>query len=296
MGIDCPSRCKRAGLTPKFHRNGYYFRKDDRRYLRRWHCPSCRRSFSMTTGSDTFRMRKRGINERLLGMLASKVTMRRCAILLNVSRQTVARRFLFLAARAWSYVESLAPRDLCQIQFDEMRSSIHTKCKPVSIPVAVCPQSRMFLAFDVVSMPAQPPLHEKSLRKYGPLADDRDLGVANVLKRISTMTKPDCVIETDMDPRYGPHIESHFPSAVHQAHRSSPACETGQGEMKRVGFDPLFAINHDLAMMRDGVSRLVRKTWATSKRLDRLSDHIAIYIWFHNTRLVVGARRHRVRQ
>ena len=35
-------------------------------------------------------------------------------------------------------------------------------------------------------------------------------------------------------------------------------------------------------MLRANISRLIRKTWATTKRADRLAAHIAIYAWYHN--------------
>jgi len=57
----------------------------------------------------------------------------------------------------------------------------------------------------------------------------------------------------------------------------------GQGELKKIGFDPLFSLNHTAAMIRDGVSRLVRKTWGNSKRMDRLEDHLFVYAHYHNT-------------
>jgi hypothetical protein len=36
----------------------------------------------------------------------------------------------------------------------------------------------------------------------------------------------------------------------------------GNGELKKIGFDPLFSFNHTAAMLRDSVSRLVRQTSA----------------------------------
>jgi len=44
----------------------------------------------------------------------------------------------------------------------------------------------------------------------------------------------------------------------------------------------LFPINHTLAMMRDGISRLVRRSWGVSKHRQRLDDHLAIWIAYRN--------------
>nr|MBX2884857.1 hypothetical protein [Granulosicoccus sp.] len=56
--------------------------------------------------------------------------------------------------------------------------------------------------------------------------------------------------------------------------------------LKKIGFDPLFAINHTFAMFRANVNRLIRKTWCTTKRVDRLEDHLAIFVSVFNTGLM----------
>ena len=50
----------------------------------------------------------------------------------------------------------------------------------------------------------------------------------------------------------------------------------------RTTSNPLFPINHTLAMMRDGISRLVRRTWAGSKVKQRLTLHMGIYVSWRN--------------
>jgi hypothetical protein len=46
--------------------------------------------------------------------------------------------------------------------------------------------------------------------------------------------------------------------------------------------NPLFPINHTLAMLRDGISRLVRRTWAASKLKERLEKHAWIWAVWRN--------------
>ena len=63
------------------------------------------------------------------------------------------------------------------------------------------------------------------------------------------------------------------------------SCVAGQGELKKVVFDPLYSLNHSCAMLRAHINRLIRKTWCTTKDPDRLADHIAIYVNYHNREL-----------
>ena len=57
---------------------------------------------------------------------------------------------------------------------------------------------------------------------------------------------------------------------------------TGQGELKKLRFDPLFALNHTCAMLRANINRLFRRTWCTTKKKERLEQHLAVYMDFHN--------------
>lgn len=52
--------------------------------------------------------------------------------------------------------------------------------------------------------------------------------------------------------------------------------------MKKNNNDPLFAINHALAMLRANINRLIRKTWCTSKKIERLKDHLDIFTYYFN--------------
>ncbi len=51
---------------------------------------------------------------------------------------------------------------------------------------------------------------------------------------------------------------------------------------KRDYSNPLFPINHTLAMARDGISRLVRRSWAASKLRERLEWHAWIWAAWRN--------------
>src|SRR5690606_19374474 len=79
------------------------------------------------------------------------------------------------------------------------------------------------------------------------------------------------------------------------------ACVVGQGEMKAGGFDPLFSLNHTCAMYRDNTKRLSRRSWCTTKRVDRLQCLLELYTVFHNEVIERGyyrkaRKQHRERQ
>ena len=89
----------------------------------------------------------------------------------------------------------------------------------------------------------------------------------------------------DEHPRYRDELKAALRDVSVIQYHSVRGSLTGQGELKRTGWDPLFTINHTLAMLRDNIKRLTRRTWCTTKLQSALMDVIAIYVHFHNTRL-----------
>ena len=215
--------------------------------------------------------------------------------MLGIDRKTVARKLVFLGQQARaSRLERLArlsglPHRIAAIQFDEMETFERSKCLPLSIPLAVVASSREILSFRVASMPAKGPLSAFSLVKYGKRKDDRRRMSMSLLDEIRPALIPNVHIKSDQNPKYPDWIRSRLPLAVHETIKGARGCVVGQGELKRVGFDPIFSLNHSCAMLRANINRLFRRTWCTTKRPDRLAAHIEIYVQKHNAALPSSA-------
>jgi hypothetical protein len=201
-----------------------------------------------------------------------------------VARKTVERRLPYLNLVAEEQqkklLASLPP--VTHVHFDDMESSIHSKLKPVSIPLAVEHPSRLILAFDVVSMPAKGKLAKASVAKYGKRADHRKKGWATTLAALNALTKEKIHITSDSHKMYPDQIKRYVPRATHEQVTSRRGCVVGQGELKRGGWDPIFSLNHTAAMFRANVNRMARRTWCTSKKSENLKRHMAIYTLWHN--------------
>jgi hypothetical protein len=210
--------------------------------------------------------------------------MRRAAILIGVARKTVDHRLIYYGKVASDYhdnlLKNLAP--VQRVQFDDMETSEHTKMRPISIPIAVQHQTRIILSFDVASMPAKGPLATRSRKKYGPRKDERPVAWRNVLTTISRISDPSLVITSDSHKRYPKMIRKYVPGAQHIQVKGRRGCVAGQGELKVGGWDPLFSLNHTAAMLRANICRLIRRTWCTTKLIERLRCHIALYVMWHN--------------
>ena len=248
-------------------RFGSFRRKSDSRRIRRFLCQRCYKTFSFATTNDCVDQKKRQFNEEIRKHLASGVSQRRSARILNLNRKTIVRKFIFLGLLA----EAELARTNAEhppsptIEFDDLETFEHTKMKPLSVTLAVEHGTRRILGFEVSQMAANGPLAKKSVKKYGPRKDRRREGRRKLFEKIKPLVDPKAQIKSDQNPHYPEDVKRLFPEATHVTYKSRKGSNTGQGELKKIGYDPLFTINHTFAMLRANINRLFRKTWCTTK-------------------------------
>jgi hypothetical protein len=266
--------------------NGSFLRSSDSKHIKRFYCRKCGRYFSNATLNPTFGQKKRRINPALMKLLCSGVSQRRAARLLGINRKTVARKLRFLSQQARlkqrEFLKQYEDHPLVSIQWDDLETSEHSKCKPLSVTLAVEPSERKILGFQVSQMPAKGHLAKIAIRKYGYRRDERAMGWNVLFKSLIPIVDPQATFTSDENPHYSKPLLRHFPNAKHVAVKGRRGCIAGQGELKKIGFDPLFSLNHTCAMLRANLNRLFRRTWCTTKNRQALNDHIALYVDYHN--------------
>jgi transposase-like protein len=278
-------KCIKCGADKEsWLKHGSFIRLSDKKRILRFKCGRCLSHFSQATFQLCYRQKKRRVNPKVFELLVSGVSQRRAARILKLNRKTVVRKFLFLAKEA-SFKNFRSFFKLCpleHVQFDDLETIEHTKLKPVSVTMAVAHPSRKILAFSVSQMPAKGHLAGKAVKKYGYRQDLRAFGREEVFSKLRFKMKSESVIESDENPHYKPDVRRFLPQAKYKTYLGQRGAVVGQGELKKVAFDPLFSINHTFAMLRANINRLIRKTWCTTKRSDRLKAHIELYVYFHN--------------
>ena len=267
-------------------RDGFYFRKEDSRKVARFKCKNCNRKFSFATFKLEYRQKKRRVNYMLFKLLASGISMRRSARVLNIHQTTVHRKLIYLAKKARKeqalFLRELKQEKVEHLQFDDLISSIHTKLKPIAISIAVDAKRRFILGTEIIEIPAFGHLAELSRRKYGRRKNEHTKNISTLLENLSPFVHQQAKIESDEHHAYASIVNKYFPLSDYQQYKGEKGCVAGQGELKKVNYDPLFAINHTCAMLRANINRLIRKTWCTSKKPDMLKNHIDLFIAYHN--------------
>jgi len=283
-------KCELVGIEQQkrsnFVRFGFYFRTSDKKYVRRYRCLLCKCTFSKAYFDPHYRQKRRDLNRRIEEDLASTCSLRRLARKLKVNRKTVVRKFRLMADLAEaSFHEAngrCAPSSV--IEFDDLETAEHTKCKPLSVSIAVEQGTRRILGIEVSRMPASGMLVKRA-KKYGRRIDERSNGRRRLFAKIQNLVDPFVEIKSDQNPHYPLDVKEYFPLARHYRYLGKRGSLGGQVELKKTKWDPLFSINHTCAKMRADVNRLIRKTWCTTKNPAELQRHLMLFANYHNKNL-----------
>jgi transposase-like protein len=291
MKPGCPNlQCNLHQKKDQVIRNGSYFRANDSRTIPRFKCLDCGKKFSLSTFSLAYRQKKRRVNQQVLKLLSSSVSMRRTAIILNIHELTVKRKLIYLAKKARLsqelLLEQLKQNPIAHLQFDDLITKEHTKLKPLSITIAVDAKKRTILGAKVSQIPAFGLLSERAKKKYGFRKSYLQKNLHELFDKIAPSISQKSLIETDEHKLYPQVVSRFFPRAEHKTFKSERGCIAGQGELKKVHFDPLFIINHTCATLRANINRLVRRTWCTTKDPQMLQNHLDLFVNYYNQNLI----------
>lgn len=242
----------------------------------RYQCKGCGRLFSQLALRPEHDQKRPDINQMLAQLLCEGVTLRGCARVLKVSYDTIKTRSAWLAVQARAAHEVALKRGALNtgwMQFDEMVTFVHARSKAVTLPMVVRGKTAEILSIKVGRIPSNGHLAAKGRAKYGWTVNESSAACRKALTEASTAAKDVCTVSCDKATSYPRLIKAVMPHAVVDASKRSST--TG-------AFDPMFSLNHTCAKIRAGIAVLARRTWTTTKSLEKLQDKLDIFIAVHN--------------
>lgn len=291
-----PLRCPRPGCSPPsgqpFHyrRHGRFRRSCDGRSVQRFRCSFCLKTFSVQTFRLDYRLKKPHLHLDLIGLFISKVTHRQSARVLRCTRRTVARRLALLGSHCQNFHRRMLARARSrgglsgEFQLDELETFEHSRrLAPVTMPVLIGRRSYFVVDLETAALPCRGGLSAADRKRkeereafFGPRRSGSRQAVSKCFETLAWVHTPEIpvVVETDRKASYPGILREHFGDRAAHVRTSSKS--------KRDYYNPLFPINHTLAMLRDGISRLVRRNWAASKLRGRLAWHAWIWAAWRN--------------
>jgi transposase-like protein len=282
----CPNPlCTAHTARPfRFHRYGSFRRRCDGRTVQRFLCRECQSTFSSQAFRLDYRLKRPHLHQELWDLFISKVTHRQSARLLDCDRKTVAQRLDLLGRHCQQWHHARLARQTLQgtFQLDELETFEHNRrLQPLTVPVLIQRSSYFLVDLAVAPLPCRGGLgpadrSRKAQREalYGKRRSGSRAAVESCLTSLAGCLGGHSRLESDSKTAYTSSVRRVLGSVVTQVEHS--------GRGRRDYGHPLFPINHTLAMLRDGVSRLVRRSWAASKRGQRLLQHLWIWACWRN--------------
>ena len=285
----CPST--ECDIAFRFRRSGSYHRKCDGRWIQRFRCLICHRGFSTQTFKANFRYRKPFLHHALVHALCSKVTRRQAARLFGVNKKTVERRHVRMArvARDFHRARLLECAQRGGIdgtfQLDELESfEHHRKLKPVTMAVLIERKSYFVVHARAGQLAARGRRTLQQQKRLNEIQSEE-----GVRRSASRACVRECfeslggLLSSEIPVRLQTDKKRTYPTECRRAtHPRALIHRTTDSRKRRDYRNLLFPINHTLAMMRDGMSCLVRRSWGAAKTIKGLQRHTWIWMAYRN--------------
>lgn len=283
----CPNPACEQHRTPEgvfYWRMGSYRPRCRTEAVPRFRCRVCKRYFSRQTFRYDCRDRRPECNEPLLGFLHSGVGLRQAGRLLKLDVHSVQGKLRKMGRTFRRLHRNLCPKLAGERTYvlDEEETYEGASIRPLTMPVLIDKEHWFVVAMTAGSIRRLAPPGTRRRRKQdcdelarGPRKDRSQRCVHAVLRVLANRIGDSrLVLRTDQKGSYAVLAQKVFGDRVQH--------ETTSGLQIRTSFNPLFPINTTLAMTRDNLGRLRRRSWLVTKRAERLRAHLAIFTIYRN--------------
>ena len=288
----CPN-CHRSSQThPPFRwiRRGTFKRACDNRVVQHFHCRHCHKTFSEQSFRLDYRLKRPGLHYVLMRDFVSKTSHRQSARTLGCARKTVHHRLQLIGTHCREFHELVLERARdagvrgWRFLLDELEThEERRRLQPVTVPVIVEHPSHFVVGTSVGTLPARGNLRPAERQRKAELELERGRRLNQSREAVREALQSLVLLQGGGFPtRVESDSKSSYPGLVRATLGGAASLRRHSSTARRDRANPLFPINHTLAMMRDGVSRLVRRNWGASKRRERRRDHLWIWIAWRN--------------
>lgn len=285
--VRCPNRRCLAFRDPParfFRRHGSYRPRCRTEPVPRFKCKVCNRGFSRQTFRLDYRDKRPHQNVEVFKLLISGVGLRQTGRNTDLDVHAVQKKFRKIARQV-----RLLNRNLLRalpahrvLMLDELETFEDRSITPLTVPVLIDRTSKLVLATEVAPIRRVAKRGSRRQRwlehfeaRHGRRQDRGNACVRRVFGRMQRLlgAQPATLV-TDAKATYATQCRRRFGGRV--AHR------TVSSKLARTELNPLFAINHTDAMMRDNTGRLRRRSWLVSKRGRFLRLQLELFTAYRN--------------
>ena len=249
--------------------------KTKRGKAQRYECKTCNKTFTKRNESINYRKRKQHLREKITTLYCEGMSLRAICRALKIHRKTVTKYFIENSDKAWlNNMRRLREGGIITtyVQFDELETFEHTKKRPLGVQVSIRAKTGEIIHTKVCKIPVKALSVSKDYIVKWNKNIDRRQAIADLLWNTKHALKKDF---------------------------ASIACDGARLPAKiaeSVFFDKQFnviatktrnkRIDLTFLKMRQDISRLRRRTLATTKKRDNLQKHLDLYTDYHNTKRI----------
>lgn len=268
-------------------RHGTYHPQCRSHPVQRFLCRSCERTFSRQTFRMDFRDHRPNLNAPLFTSIASGVGIRQSARNLGLSLRCTELK-LRKIARHLRRLNLNLRRPLegnVSFHFDEIETyEGQRNARPLSVPVLVLSESRYIVWAESSTIRPRGKMTEKrrkavasAEKRHGIRKDLSRHGVQRTLRRGAEIAQASAVVTLQTDEK------STYPGlAIAAFDKARVRHQKTNSKLVRGTWNPLFAINHEEALMRDLMGRLRRESWLVSKKRRYLDLGLQLHMAYRN--------------
>ena len=265
--INCP-QCGSNELS----KDGKISHARNQKPLQRYKCKQCKKRFYFNSIRPSSRQRKPDLNKKVMDLYCEGNTLRGIGRILGCSYNTVVSKFRFMAKLARNeHLKKLSEGEIVTsyVQIDEMETLEKTRSNPLGIELAIRPKTYEIISAKVCRIHIKGQSVSSKVKEDYNSNTNRELAENELCVEVSKCSKSEGTIATD----------GKTPKSVSAFFTENQINSFEKFEDKE---KYLWAINHVCAKLRNRISRLNRKTWATTKEATRLQDHLDLFIACQN--------------
>lgn len=283
----CPNRSCEHHEQPKtgfFVRRGSYQPRCRTEPVPRFCCRGCGKGFSRQTFRHDYRDRRPACNGPLFDLLCSGVGFRQAGRLLQLDVHSVQGKARKMARTCGPLHENLGARlpEGRSYVLDEEETFEGASIRPLTMPVLI-EQDSWFVVGTAVGPirrlarrgTRRRRLQDRAEQEHGRRPDRSAACVRAVLEQLrQRLPAGPLLLRSDQKASYCRLLRSVFGDRAQHVRIS--------GRLQRGTHNPLFPINTTLAMTRDNMGRLRRRSWLVTKQAACLQLHLHLFTVYRN--------------
>ena len=239
--------------------------------VQRFKCSACLGTFSKRTNSKYYRKRVQRKASMITSMYCEGMSLRAIGRVLKINRKTVEKYFLeasYEAREAHSKTLSEGEIVTTYIQCDEMETFEHGHKRPLGIQLAIRPKTGQIITAKVCRIPMRAVTATKQAKQEYAVLNTRSRTKAEMLIEVSKVIEEGGTIRSDGKYLDRSMLKTILPTATYKT-STTP--------------DDIFMLNKICLKIRQDISRMRRRTLSTTKKMERLQNHLDLYVHYNNT-------------